>query len=154
MGMVAAASVLYAGWVRYLPPGPAPFKSPWWVLIPGWLVLVTPFGRMALTALGSRLLLRGVRPGRYPRGGSVHVRLWASEQLAEVATYSNQVNPHHSAATPEYVAAVQAHGMRINPYTVNDPALMRALIANGVDGIISDRPDVLREEIRNARPAA
>lgn len=77
-----------------------------------------------------------------------------TEQLAEVATYSNQVNPHHSAATPEYVAAVQAHGMRINPYTVNDPALMRALIANGVDGIISDRPDVLREEIRNARPAA
>ncbi|MEB3366689.1 glycerophosphodiester phosphodiesterase [Saccharopolyspora mangrovi] len=78
----------------------------------------------------------------------------STEQLAEVATYSNQVNPHHSAATPEYVAAVHAHGMRINPYTVNDPALMRALIANGVDGIISDRPDVLREEIRKARPAA
>lgn len=77
-----------------------------------------------------------------------------TDQLAEVATYSNQVNPHHSAATPEYVAAVHEHGMRINPYTVNDPALMRTLIANRVDGIISDRPDVLREEIRNARPAA
>jgi glycerophosphoryl diester phosphodiesterase len=60
----------------------------------------------------------------------------------------------HSAATPEYVAAVHEHGMRINPYTVNDPSLMRTLIANRVDGIISDRPDVLREEIRNARPAA
>ena len=30
----------------------------------------------------SRLLLDGVRPGDYPRGGSVHLRLWAAEQLS------------------------------------------------------------------------
>src|SRR5262249_5664452 len=32
---------------------------------------------------GARLLLRGVTPGRYPRGGSVHLRLWTAERLAE-----------------------------------------------------------------------
>lgn len=42
--------------------------------------------------------------------------------------------------------------MRINPYTVNDPVLMRTLIDRGVDGIISDRPDVLYEEIHNLAP--
>ncbi|RKT86960.1 glycerophosphoryl diester phosphodiesterase [Saccharopolyspora antimicrobica] len=73
------------------------------------------------------------------------------DQLAEVATYSNQVNPNHAQATPEYIAAVHAHGMSINPYTVNDAPLMRTLIDRGVDGIISDRPDVLREEIGKAR---
>ncbi|MFC7344834.1 glycerophosphodiester phosphodiesterase [Saccharopolyspora griseoalba] len=77
----------------------------------------------------------------------------STDQLAEVARYSDQVNPHHSEATPEYVAAVHEHGMRINPYTVNDRERMRALLGNGVDGIISDRPDVLREEIRAARTA-
>ena len=34
---------------------------------------------------GARLLLRGVRPGSYPRGGSVHVRLWAATRLAELS---------------------------------------------------------------------
>ncbi|WP_338403692.1 Pls/PosA family non-ribosomal peptide synthetase [Cellulosimicrobium arenosum] len=60
-----------------------PFVRPvswWWVLL-GWLVLVSPPGRLLVSALGARLLLRGVRPGRYPRGGSVHLRLWAAEAL-------------------------------------------------------------------------
>ncbi|MDA3629738.1 glycerophosphodiester phosphodiesterase family protein [Saccharopolyspora sp. WRP15-2] len=71
-------------------------------------------------------------------------------ELADVATYSNQVNPNQAQATPEYIAAVHEHGMRINPYTVNDAAQMRILIERGVDGIISDRPDVLRSEIDGA----
>ena len=32
---------------------------------------------------GARLLLRGVGPGDYPRGGSVHLRLWSAERLAD-----------------------------------------------------------------------
>jgi non-ribosomal peptide synthetase-like protein len=66
----------------------APTVSWWWVAA-GWLVLVTPAGRMALAAGGARLLLRGVGPGTYPRGGSVHVRIWAAEQLADVAGAAN-----------------------------------------------------------------
>ncbi|MGW1680799.1 glycerophosphodiester phosphodiesterase [Saccharopolyspora sp. NPDC002376] len=75
-------------------------------------------------------------------------------ELADVATYSNQVNPNHAQATPEYIAAVHEHGMRINPYTVNDAAQMRTLIERGVDGIISDHPDVLHSEIHEARRAS
>lgn len=71
----------------------------------------------------------------------------STAELADVASYSDQVNPHYSAATPEYIAAVHAHGMTINPYTVDDPALMRTLIGRGVDGIISNRPDVLYDVI-------
>ncbi|MDR7303717.1 glycerophosphodiester phosphodiesterase [Haloactinomyces albus] len=66
-------------------------------------------------------------------------------RLAEVATYSDQVNPHHSDATSEYIADVHAHGMTINPYTVDDPDRMRTLLDRGVDGIISNRPDVLHD---------
>ena len=29
-----------------------------------------------------RLLLAGVKPGDYPRGGAVHIRLWLAEQVA------------------------------------------------------------------------
>ncbi|MGC4747333.1 Pls/PosA family non-ribosomal peptide synthetase [Micromonospora sp. DT201] len=61
----------------------APAVSWWWVAL-GWALLFSPLGRIALAAGGARLLLRGVRPGSYPRGGSVHLRLWAAERLADL----------------------------------------------------------------------
>jgi non-ribosomal peptide synthetase-like protein len=58
-------------------------QAPWWVLVVGLLVFATPFGRMAVAAASARLLLAGLRPGDYPRGGTVHLRLWLAEQIAE-----------------------------------------------------------------------
>ncbi|MEU8516747.1 Pls/PosA family non-ribosomal peptide synthetase [Kitasatospora sp. NPDC048722] len=62
----------------------APTAS-WWAVGAGALVLYTPAGRLAIAAGGARLLLRGLRPGSYPRGGSTHLRLWAAERLAEAS---------------------------------------------------------------------
>ncbi|MEU2335675.1 Pls/PosA family non-ribosomal peptide synthetase [Streptomyces sp. NPDC013172] len=59
--------------------------APWWLVGAGAVALFTPPGRIAVAAGGARLLLRGVQPGRYPRGGSVHLRLWTAERLAEFA---------------------------------------------------------------------
>lgn len=56
---------------------------PWWVLVIGLVVFATPFGRMTIAALSARALLSGVRPGDYPRGGAVHLRLWLAEQIAD-----------------------------------------------------------------------
>ncbi|MEV6634819.1 Pls/PosA family non-ribosomal peptide synthetase [Actinoplanes sp. NPDC051470] len=66
---------------------PAPWAPAvsWWWIAAGWLLLFTPAGRIAVAAGGARLLLRGVRPGEYPRGGHVHLRLWAAERLADVS---------------------------------------------------------------------
>jgi glycerophosphoryl diester phosphodiesterase len=36
-------------------------------------------------------------------------------------------------------------GLKVVVWTVNDPADMRRMIEWGVDGIISDRPDLLRK---------
>jgi non-ribosomal peptide synthetase-like protein len=54
---------------------------PW--IVAGWLLLVTPPGRMALAALVARVLLHGVRAGAHPRGGGVHLRLWLAEHVAD-----------------------------------------------------------------------
>ncbi|MDP9883579.1 non-ribosomal peptide synthetase-like protein [Sinomonas atrocyanea] len=62
----------------------APTLSWWWVAA-SWLVFVSPWGRMAISVAAARLLLRGVSPGRYPRAGSVHLRLWLAEQIADLA---------------------------------------------------------------------
>ncbi len=63
------------------PPRWAPHVSWWWVAL-GVLVLVSPPGRFLLAAGTARVLTRGIRPGSYPRGGSVHLRIWAAEAFA------------------------------------------------------------------------
>jgi len=56
---------------------------PWWAVVLGVLVFLTPPGRMLLAAAIARLVLRGVRPGEHPRGGKVHLRLWFATHAAE-----------------------------------------------------------------------
>ncbi|MGL5852311.1 MAG: Pls/PosA family non-ribosomal peptide synthetase, partial [Phycicoccus sp.] len=53
-----------------------------WVAL-GWLLLVSPLGRVVLGAAAARALLAGLRPGRHPRGGRVHLRLWLAERLVD-----------------------------------------------------------------------
>jgi non-ribosomal peptide synthetase-like protein len=59
-----------------------PTVSWWWVAL-GWAILILPPGRMLAGALGARLILRGIGPGSYPRGGRVHLRMWLAERLAD-----------------------------------------------------------------------
>jgi glycerophosphoryl diester phosphodiesterase len=53
-------------------------------------------------------------------------------------------SPYHAETTREQVKEAQALGLKVVVWTVNEPADMRRLIEWGVDGIISDRPDLLR----------
>ena len=57
----------------------------WWVLAVMAVLLLLPVGRMVVTAGLCRVLMAGVRPGAHPRGGSVHIRLWAAERLVEAS---------------------------------------------------------------------
>ena len=52
-------------------------------------------------------------------------------------------SPHYTLVNPELVEAVQARGMKIIPWTVNEQAEMLRLKQMGVDGLISDYPDLL-----------
>jgi glycerophosphoryl diester phosphodiesterase len=59
--------------------------------------------------------------------------------------------PNQTYLTPELLAEARALGLTVIPWTVNDPAMMRKLLDMGVDGIISDRPDLVKAELKNRR---
>lgn len=60
----------------------------WWIAI-GFVLFVTPLGRMGIAALMARTLLSGLQPGTYRRGGAVHLRVWLAERLAEASGAEN-----------------------------------------------------------------
>jgi glycerophosphoryl diester phosphodiesterase len=55
------------------------------------------------------------------------------------------LSPSHSLITAEMVEEAHTAGLQVIPYTVDDPGVMGHLIGLGVDGLITNRPDVLRE---------
>jgi glycerophosphoryl diester phosphodiesterase len=69
--------------------------------------------------------------------------------LPALATWASQVNPHHASLDASYVEAVHANGMRCLTWTVDRPFAMRRAIRAGVDGVITNRPDVL---LRQSEP--
>lgn len=47
--------------------------------------------------------------------------------------------------TPQFLDAAHRHGIQVHVWTINDPAEMYDLASAGVDGIMTDLPDVLLE---------
>ena len=50
--------------------------------------------------------------------------------------------------TERFVEEAHGKNIKVEPWTVNDPALMKQYIKWGVDGIITDRPDLMLEVLR------
>lgn len=66
----------------------APTLSWWWVAL-AFVLFITPLGRMTIAVAGARLLLRGLKPGTYERGGPEHLRLWIALRLVEASGADN-----------------------------------------------------------------
>ncbi|HEV3220367.1 MAG TPA: glycerophosphodiester phosphodiesterase family protein [Candidatus Acidoferrales bacterium] len=60
-----------------------------------------------------------------------------------VSVGARQLLPRANRVTPELIEAARRADLKVVAWTVNEPEEMRALIASGVDGIITDFPDRL-----------
>lgn len=61
-------------------------------------------------------------------------------------------HPEHTMIDAQYMAWARRRGYRVYTWTVDEPDEMRRLIALGVDGIITNVPDVLRSVLDEAMP--
>lgn len=69
-------------------------------------------------------------------------------QLADAATWAEQANPALGDLTEADVDRIHAHGLETHVWTVNDGQGMRRAIRWGVDGVITNYPQVLRDILR------
>ncbi len=95
--------------------------------------IVVSFERRALEAVRRRRVLQHV-------GYGVSIR--------RAARYAWGVGFHDPRVTRRGLAKAHKLGLATTVYTVNDPARMTELGRLGVDGIFSDRPDLLRVVLR------
>jgi len=59
--------------------------------------------------------------------------------------------PNQTFLTPAMLAEARSLGIVVIPWTVNEPAMMAKLLDMGVDGIISDRPDLVQAELKKRK---
>lgn len=58
------------------------------------------------------------------------------------------VSPHYLLCTREYIRRMRREGFPVYVWTVNDESIMDRMLSLHVDGIISDRPDILIQHMR------
>lgn len=77
----------------------------------------------------------------------------ALADLPRYAEFTDRINPWHTTINSDWVAAVHglvgAHGkaLEVDTWIVDDAATARKVQGMGVDGIITDNPDVVREAV-------
>ncbi|MGD8321850.1 MAG: glycerophosphodiester phosphodiesterase [Gemmatimonadota bacterium] len=101
---------------------------------------------------GSRRAARGY-PGPWGASRSHVLLFWALHLLPGGAMYTPGADilqvpetwKGRRIVTPRFVRAAHRRNIPVQVWTVDDPAAMRRLLSWGVDGVQSDRPDLLAE---------
>jgi glycerophosphoryl diester phosphodiesterase len=71
--------------------------------------------------------------------------------LPVLAGWADQVNPRHVTVDRAYVDRVHALGMRCLVWTVDRSVMVRRALRMGVDGVISNRPDLVARQLAAVR---
>ncbi len=94
--------------------------------------LLTSMGTASVVALRVRSLLPWL---------PLHLLLPLGAHLAQVPLRRGPV----PVVDPALVRHARRHGIEVHVWTVDDPGVMGVLLDAGVDGLVTDRPDLLRD---------
>ena len=118
---------------------------------PGYVRSAVAAGRLGVQSFDfdSMRIYKSIQP-------EVPVGLLGTPAYADLDgyTWADQINPHLGSFDAGYVARVHALGMHIHAWTVDDAETMGDVLDRGVDGVITNHPDVLRDVIGRQRTAS
>lgn len=118
---------------------------------------------LPLVALTNFDFLQVGRPGKSPWLGGLDIDDFGGDLVKATKSFgASAISPVHGFpqdgkvtdpnyrpyVTADMVKSAHKAGMKVIPWTVDDPPTMQALIDDGVDGIITDYPDRLRSVVQ------
>ncbi len=118
---------------------------------------------LPLVALTNYDFLQVGQPGKSPWLGGIDIDDFGGDLVKATKSFgASAISPVHGFpqdgkvtdptyrpyVTADMVKSAHKAGMKVVPWTVDDPATMQSLIDKGVDGIITDYPDRLRDVVR------
>jgi glycerophosphoryl diester phosphodiesterase len=106
-----------------------------------WRVLIQSFSRASLLKL--ERLDAGLRLIQLLEKELTSEQIRA--RLDDIHSYAVGIGPSRLSVDAQLVDACHDYGLVIHPYTVNDEAEMKRMIALGADGAFTDYPDRLRK---------
>jgi glycerophosphoryl diester phosphodiesterase len=112
---------------------------------------------LRLVALGDETTFQLSEPGASPWLAGIDVDVAPFDGDAVKATRAigaKVLSVDHTFLTDEMIASAHHRDMLVVPWTVNDAPTMRALIARGVDGLITDYPQPATRRHGGGRAAA
>jgi len=119
---------------------------------------------LPLVALTNYDFLQTGQPGKSPWLGGLDIDDFGGDLVKATKSFgASAISPVHGFpqngkvtdpgytpyVTAEMVKSAHQAGMKVVPWTIDDPATMQSLIDKGVDGIITDYPDRLRSVVRD-----
>ncbi|TCO32793.1 glycerophosphoryl diester phosphodiesterase [Kribbella steppae] len=119
---------------------------------------------LPLVALTNYDFLQVGQPGKSPWLGGIDIDDFGGDLVKATKSFgASAISPVHGFpqdgkvtdptyrpyVTADMVKSAHEAGMKVVPWTVDDPATMESLIDKGVDGIITDYPDRLRDVVRS-----
>lgn len=120
---------------------------------------------LPIVALTNYDFLQTGQPGKSPWLGGIDIDDFGGDLVRATKSFgADAISPVHGFpqdgkitdpayrpyVTTDMVRSAHRAGMKVVPWTIDDPATMRSLIDKGVDGIISDYPDRVRTVAREA----
>ena len=111
------------------------------------------FGRALCTSAGPRETAALVAAARVPQVARLARR--PAYDCLQVPVRHTVRGRTIEVVTPAFVRMAHERGVQVHVWTIDDPAEMHRLLDLGVDGLMTDRPSVLREVLleRGAWPA-
>jgi glycerophosphoryl diester phosphodiesterase len=88
-----------------------------------------------------------VKSARTLVSGALQISVPSVLAYAVRAIGATDVMIQHRACSPRLVRQMHARGIKVNTWTVDQPKQIRRMIAMGVDGVISNRPDLVKEAL-------
>jgi glycerophosphoryl diester phosphodiesterase len=119
---------------------------------------------LPLVALTNYDFLQVGQPGKSPWLGGIDIDDFGGDLVKAAKSFgASAISPVHGFpqdgkvtdptyrpyVTADMVKSAHKAGLKVVPWTVDDPATMQSLIDKGVDGIITDYPDRLRDVVRS-----